>query len=377
MASHRRWSGVSKRFGRRGRGGRRLASMSSTASSWSCWGPSGCGKTTTLRMVAGLEAVSAGRHPDRGPRGAGPPSGRSRCGHGVPELRPVSPHECATTTWPTGCDGAVCHGRTASTQQVKATARLLQIEPYLAPASPSQLSGGQRQRVALGRAIVRHPQAFLMDEPLSNLDAKLRVDMRLELSRLHAELGVTTMYVTHDQVEAMTMGHRIAVMDGGRIQQIGPAASSSIGSRRTCSSPGSWERPAINQTAGCERGADLTGRSSTSRSASHGVRRARGRPGRDGERRHRRHPTAGRPGRWSRTGTRPLGQLGVGRRIGWSSSSTWAREIVRARAAGRRRADRGGRPGCRPRAWVDGERRCERERDHVLRYTERYADRWR
>jgi ABC-type sugar transport system ATPase subunit len=105
--------------------------------------------------------------------------------------------------------------------QVTANARMLHLDPFLRR-RPSQLSGGQRQRVALGRAIVRHPQAFLMDEPLSNLDAKLRVDMRTELTRLHEELGVTTMYVTHDQVEAMTMGQRIAVMDHGRVQQVGP-----------------------------------------------------------------------------------------------------------------------------------------------------------
>ena len=106
-------------------------------------------------------------------------------------------------------------------RQVRTTAQLLQIEPLLGR-RPSQLSGGQRQRVALGRAIVRQPAVFLMDEPLSNLDAKLRVDMRLELTRLHGELGITTLYVTHDQIEAMTMGHRIAVMDVGRVQQVGP-----------------------------------------------------------------------------------------------------------------------------------------------------------
>jgi multiple sugar transport system ATP-binding protein len=104
-------------------------------------------------------------------------------------------------------------------QRVEEVARLLGIEALL-DRRPSELSGGQRQRVALGRALLREPQAFLMDEPLSNLDAALRVQMRLELKRLHDRLGVTTVYVTHDQVEAMTMGDRIAIMDGGRLQQI-------------------------------------------------------------------------------------------------------------------------------------------------------------
>jgi len=105
-------------------------------------------------------------------------------------------------------------------RRVSATATMLKLEGLLGR-RPAHLSGGQRQRVALGRAIVRQPAVFLMDEPLSNLDAKLRVEMRGELARLHAELGVTTIYVTHDQVEAMTMGDRIVVMNAGRIEQIG------------------------------------------------------------------------------------------------------------------------------------------------------------
>ena len=104
---------------------------------------------------------------------------------------------------------------------------------------PAQLSGGQRQRVAMGRALVREPKAFLLDEPLSNLDAKLRVQMRAELKRLHPRLGITTIYVTHDQVEAMTLGDRIAVMSNGQAPAARAAAGASTTSRRTCSSPGS------------------------------------------------------------------------------------------------------------------------------------------
>ena len=107
------------------------------------------------------------------------------------------------------------------TNRVEAMAALLHVDEVL-DRRPSQLSGGQRQRVAMGRALVRRPRAFLLDEPLSNLDAKLRVEMRAEISRLQRELGVTTVYVTHDQVEAMTMGDRVAVLDHGRIQQVGP-----------------------------------------------------------------------------------------------------------------------------------------------------------
>jgi len=182
-------------------------------------GPSGCGKTTTLRMVAGLEAASEGiiRIGDREAQDLHP---ADRDVAMVFQNYALYPHMSVFDNMAYGLRRRGMP-RAEIERQVQSTARLLQIEPYLSR-RPSQLSGGQRQRVALGRAIVRHPAAFLMDEPLSNLDAKLRVDMRLELTRLHAELGVTTMYVTHDQVEAMTMGHRIAVMDAGRVQQLGP-----------------------------------------------------------------------------------------------------------------------------------------------------------
>ena len=115
-------------------------------------------------------------------------------------------------------------------------AEVLQLTEVL-DRRPSQLSGGQRQRVAMGRAIIRHPRAFLMDEPLSNLDAKLRVEMRAEIARLQRELAVTTVYVTHDQIEAMTMGTRVAVLRDGRLPAGGHARSACTTSRSTCSSP--------------------------------------------------------------------------------------------------------------------------------------------
>ena len=203
-------------------------------------GPSGCGKTTALRMIAGLEEVSDGdikigervvntRLPQR-------PGHR----HGLPELRPVPAHDRlrqhglrpeapprpqarhrqARRARPPGCSG---------------------IEALL-QRRPGQLSGGQRQRVALGRAIVREPQVFLMDEPLSNLDAKLRVQTRAELIKLHRRLGITTIYVTHDQVEAMTMGDRIAVMTGGGCSSARRRWRSSR-TRSTCSWRASSGRP--------------------------------------------------------------------------------------------------------------------------------------
>jgi ABC-type sugar transport system ATPase subunit len=182
-------------------------------------GPSGCGKTTTLRMVAGLEAVSSGviRIGDREAQDLHP---ADRDVAMVFQNYALYPH---MSVYDNLAYGLRRRGmpKDRIDLQVRQTAQLLQIADFL-KRKPAQLSGGQRQRVALGRAIVRHPKAFLMDEPLSNLDARLRVDMRTELTRLHADLGVTTLYVTHDQVEAMTMGHRIAVMSQGRLQQIGP-----------------------------------------------------------------------------------------------------------------------------------------------------------
>jgi multiple sugar transport system ATP-binding protein len=180
-------------------------------------GPSGCGKTTTLRMLAGLERPSYGRIliGDRVVNNIAP---RFRDIAMVFQSYALYPHmnvydNLAFGMRARGESGAVVDSRVKETAEVLGLGQLLKRRP-------SQLSGGQRQRVALGRALIRQPQVFLMDEPLSNLDAGLRVQMRAELSRLHERFRVTTIYVTHDQVEAMTMGDRIAVMDHGRLQQV-------------------------------------------------------------------------------------------------------------------------------------------------------------
>jgi multiple sugar transport system ATP-binding protein len=179
-------------------------------------GPSGCGKSTLLKLIAGIEETSEGRiligerdvtHLDPRKRDIAMVfqnyalyphlSVRANLGFGL-KLRKTAKQDIA--------------------QRVDEVAKILGLEEML-ERKPGELSGGQRQRVAMGRAIVREPQAFLMDEPLSNLDAKLRVSMRAQLSRLHERLGVTTVYVTHDQVEAMTLGQRVAVLRGGVLQQ--------------------------------------------------------------------------------------------------------------------------------------------------------------
>jgi multiple sugar transport system ATP-binding protein len=181
-------------------------------------GPSGCGKTTTLRMVAGLESVS---------------SGQILIGDTVVnELPPMDrdiamvfqnyalyPHMNVYDNMAFGLK--MRHfNRSEIDRRVTEAAEILGIEA-LVQRKPRQLSGGQRQRVALGRAIVRHPQVFLFDEPLSNLDAKLRVQMRVELKKIHDRIGTTALYVTHDQVEAMTLGDRVVVMRDGVVQQVG------------------------------------------------------------------------------------------------------------------------------------------------------------
>ena len=182
-------------------------------------GPSGCGKTTALRMVAGLEAIS---------------EGEIRIGNSVvnglhPRKRDVAmvfqnyalyPH---MTVYKNIAFALKVRKTPADEIQrrVEEAARILGLQDELRR-KPAQLSGGQRQRVAMGRAIVRNPQVFLMDEPLSNLDAKLRVQMRAEIARIQHELDATTVYVTHDQVEAMTMGDRVAVLRRGRLQQVDP-----------------------------------------------------------------------------------------------------------------------------------------------------------
>ena len=179
-------------------------------------GPSGCGKSTTLRMVAGLEEISAGtiRIGDRIVNDV-PPKDRDIAM--VFQNYALYPH---MTVYKNMAFGLKLRGfpRKEIDERVRWAAQILGLNDLL-DRKPKALSGGQRQRVALGRAIVRHPKAFLFDEPLSNLDAKLRVEMRAELKRLHKRLQTTTIYVTHDQEEAMTLGDRVVVMDGGVIQQ--------------------------------------------------------------------------------------------------------------------------------------------------------------
>ncbi len=180
-------------------------------------GPSGCGKTTALRMVAGLETITDGRV-SIGGQVVNDKTPKERDIAMVFQSYALYPHLSVADNIAFGLrlrrmPKHVVEERTAW------AARLLDLTPYL-DRKPKQLSGGQRQRVAMGRAIVREPKVFLMDEPLSNLDAKLRVQMRGEISKLQHDLGTTTIYVTHDQVEAMTMGHRVAVMYQGALQQI-------------------------------------------------------------------------------------------------------------------------------------------------------------
>src|ERR687892_1864015 len=181
-------------------------------------GPSGCGKSTLLRLVAGLEDIS---------------SGEMRFdGEVVNELAPAErgiamvfqsyalyPHMSVYENMAFGLKLAKI-GREGVDERVRNAARILQVE-HLLERKPKQLSGGQRQRVAIGRAIVRNPRVFLFDEPLSNLDAALRVQMRIEIAKLHHDLDATMIYVTHDQVEAMTLADRIVVLNAGRVEQIG------------------------------------------------------------------------------------------------------------------------------------------------------------
>lgn len=184
-------------------------------------GPSGCGKSTLLNCIAGLEAISGGKlYID----------GRDMT-HVSPKDRDIAMVFQSYALYPTMSVarnitfGMKVRGVDAATQERKLNevAEQLQITPYL-KRRPGQLSGGQRQRVAMGRALVRDPKLFLFDEPLSNLDAKLRVEMRMEIKKLHQNLGATMVYVTHDQIEAMTLATKIVVMKGGVVQQIGSPA---------------------------------------------------------------------------------------------------------------------------------------------------------
>jgi multiple sugar transport system ATP-binding protein len=182
-------------------------------------GPSGCGKTTALRMLAGLETISEGAV-RIGERVVNYVPSRDRDIAMVFQSYALYPHLSVYENIAFGLRVKKVPKKEID-QRVKTAAHTLGLEPLL-QRKPRALSGGQRQRVAMGRAIVRHPQAFLMDEPLSNLDAKLRVQTRAEIARLQRELEVTTIYVTHDQVEAMTMGNRVAVMRRGELQQVAP-----------------------------------------------------------------------------------------------------------------------------------------------------------
>jgi multiple sugar transport system ATP-binding protein len=180
-------------------------------------GPSGCGKTTALRMLAGLEEISEGEI-KIGDRVVNDLTPKDRDIAMVFQSYALYPHMTVEQNLAFGLKLRKVEKSEVS-ERVRRAANILEIEEFL-KRKPRALSGGQRQRVAMGRAIVREPQAFLMDEPLSNLDAKLRVQMRAEIHQLQRRLGVTTIYVTHDQVEAMTMGDRVAVMQKGHLQQV-------------------------------------------------------------------------------------------------------------------------------------------------------------
>jgi multiple sugar transport system ATP-binding protein len=180
-------------------------------------GPSGCGKSTALRSIAGLEDITAGKI-SIGGRVVNDLPPKDRDIAMVFQNYALYPHMTVEQNLAFGLQQRKTP-KDEIKQRVTAVAKMLGLEDYL-KRKPAALSGGQRQRVAMGRAIVREPQAFLMDEPLSNLDAKLRVSMRASLSQLHERLGVTTVYVTHDQVEAMTLGQRVCVLREGKLQQV-------------------------------------------------------------------------------------------------------------------------------------------------------------
>ena len=183
-------------------------------------GPSGCGKSTTLRMIAGLEEITDGEIWIGGQRRQRRPAARPRHRHGVPELRALSAHDRVRQhgVRPEAARNSPRPRSSSASTRPPASS----TSTPLLDRKPKALSGGQRQRVAMGRAIVRKPKVFLFDEPLSNLDAKLRVQMRTEIKKVHQTVRTTTVYVTHDQVEAMTLADRVVVMNGGRIEQVGP-----------------------------------------------------------------------------------------------------------------------------------------------------------
>ena len=295
-------------------------------------GPSGCGKSTLLRMIAGLEKVTAGtvRIGERDVTTVPPPDRDIAM---VFQNYALYPHKSVKENLAFG----LRQRRTPKDEverRVAAMASLLGLEGLM-DRRPAQLSGGQRQRVAMGRALVREPQAFLLDEPLSNLDAKLRTTMRAELARLHERLGVTTVYVTHDQIEAMTLGQRVAVLRDGVLQQFDV--------------PQELFRRPVNLFVAAFIGSppmNLVGaRVDGDRVAFAGPRAAAGRP-RSGGRRRARHPAgrvrarraAGRS-RVAPDGGRCRGRRGAGRR--------GARDVPDRRVAGRGRRRQGGDRGRR------------------------------
>ena len=183
-------------------------------------GPSGCGKSTTLRMIAGLEDITSGDL-HIGDRRVNDLEPKERSIAMVFQNYALYPHMTGAENMKFGMKSVSDYTSAEIDERVREAAEILDIEELL-DRRPSELSGGERQRVAIGRALVREPDVFLLDEPLSNLDAKLRVQMRAELLQLHRELDATTLYVTHDQTEAMTLGDRVAVLNDGEIEQVDP-----------------------------------------------------------------------------------------------------------------------------------------------------------
>ncbi|HKL69172.1 sn-glycerol-3-phosphate ABC transporter ATP-binding protein UgpC [Salibaculum sp.] len=181
-------------------------------------GPSGCGKSTLLRMIAGLEETTSGNI-NIGPRDVTRVDAADRGVAMVFQTYALYPHMSVEENMGFGLR-MTGHPKTEIREKVAEASRILKLDDYL-DRKPKALSGGQRQRVAIGRAIVRGPEVFLFDEPLSNLDAELRVDMRVEIARLHKDIGATMIYVTHDQVEAMTLADKIVVLRAGRVEQVG------------------------------------------------------------------------------------------------------------------------------------------------------------
>ena len=215
-------------------------------------GPSGCGKSTTLRMIAGLEEISDGTLTIDG-REMNRVAPKDRDVAMVFQNYALYPHLNVADNIAFGLRIRRAP-KSEIVAQVNEVAGILGLTPYL-ERKPADLSGGQRQRVAMGRAIVRHPKVFLFDEPLSNLDAKLRTQMRAEIKRLHNRLGVTSIYVTHDQVEAMTLADRIVVMNDGRIEQVGTPMELFLNPANTFVA-GFLGSPPMNQVAAVLDGGD-------------------------------------------------------------------------------------------------------------------------